>query len=242
MGGAFYTPQLSPLAASDEKGRRILFTAGQGQVTGITLVYADGSGVYRLTSGPGTDYTPAWSPDGSRIAYVSASPGARGLFLINPDGSGKTQLVEHAAQYPAWSPDGSRIAYVAPYQGASGIYVVNADPESAEYGVETPLTAASTIISGPAWSADGESIVFDARQAGSADIYRVALDGSGQVALTSSADDDTNPIVSPDGKSIAFLSYRDGPAPEIYVMDADGSHPVRLTSNPGNQKCLGWPF
>jgi TolB protein len=101
---------------------------------------ADGSGVTRLTNNPGlaagVPDAPAWSPDGTRIAFVGVPSGRRpDIYVMNADGSGLRNLTNTAAQdySPAWSPDGTRIAYE--YGGSTDrglqtlgdIYVMNAD-------------------------------------------------------------------------------------------------------------------
>jgi TolB protein len=99
----------------------------------------------------------------------------------------------------------------------------------------------------PSWSADGAKIAFTSTRDGNAEIYVMNADGSDQTRLTSSPSYDENPVFSPDGSKIAFDSTRDAPIScpgnvlatacvpytEIYVMDADGSNVVRLTSSPG---------
>lgn len=124
---------------------RIAFANG-GEVY---VMNADGSGLINLTNNPGYDQTPAWSPDGSTIAFVSNRGGALDLYLMNADGSGVRQLTHDQAieGRPAWSPEGSRIAFASDKDGNSEIYVMNADGT----GV-VPLTDNRAFDDWPAWA------------------------------------------------------------------------------------------
>jgi Tol biopolymer transport system component len=86
---------------------------------------SDGSGIVRLTDNKADDSSPAWSPDGSRIAFNIGDE----IFVINSDGSGMVRLIESKvwARDPAWSPDGSRIAFWSNRDGNPEIYVINSD-------------------------------------------------------------------------------------------------------------------
>lgn len=91
---------------------------------------ADGTGVRRLTRGPGIDYIPVWSPNGRKIAFLGGSFGAREVWVMNADGSGKRKLTRREAgpDIPvSWSPDSRTIAYSSWRDGNWEIYEVNAD-------------------------------------------------------------------------------------------------------------------
>src|SRR5207237_1385985 len=106
----------------------IVFTSARAGAPGYNEIYRmtpDGSGVVQLTNTPGNDAAPAWSPDGSKIAFSSTRDGNHEIYVMNAtDGSGLVRLTNDALwdDHPAWSPDGSKIAF----SKYSAIYVMNA--------------------------------------------------------------------------------------------------------------------
>ena len=164
-----------------------------------------------------------------KIAFVGKD-GDEEIYVVNPDGSGLTQLTSNAANdgAPTWSPDGKHIAFISNRDGDYEIYVMGADGSN-----PTQLTDAAGYEGEPAWSPDGQRLAFSSDRDGDLEIYVMSADGSNEAPLTSNTDYDSTPTWSPDGKRIAFSSNR---APygldyEIYVMGADGSNPTHLTDN-----------
>lgn len=187
---------------------------------GIQIINADGSGGRAVTSLLG-DFTPSWSPDGSRIAFTSyRDSAARGdIYLVNRDGSGLTRLTSDPSNDvdPAWSPDGTGIAF---FRDGS-IHVMNASDGSNV----TPLTTGGGDLQ-PAWSPDGSQIAFARR----GDIYVMNADGAGLRPLTGDSAIDDQPAWSPDGMKIAFRrAPPQGGGGAIHVMNSDGSGIARLT-------------
>ncbi len=173
------------------------------------------------------DMSPAWSPDGTRIAFSSPNDRSFEVCVFDSDGSDLERLTNNNAADvdPAWSPDGARIAFASTRDGNVEIYAVNADGTDAER-----LTNNSGIDREPAWSPDGARIAFASDRDGNREIYVVNADGSDVERLTNNSGFDGQPAWSPDGTEIAFASDRDGSL-EIYVMNADGSDVERLTNN-----------
>jgi dipeptidyl aminopeptidase/acylaminoacyl peptidase len=178
----------------------------------------------------------AWSPDGTRIAFVSRLAGHTGIFTANSDGSDIIRLdSDPTASWPSWSPDGSRIAFSSARAdpsldscaagdfiagGAScpsDIYVMNSDGS----GVQR-LTFEPNPEFGPVWSADGSEIAFT-RQDGGTDLNtNIAVmnaDGTELVEVASTSDgSDFRPSWSPDGSSLVYASIRNEEW-AIYVTD-----------------------
>jgi Tol biopolymer transport system component len=200
----------------------------------IFTMRPDGSDKQPLTvSGPGVDeYDPAWSPNGTKIAFAS-NAGAGGdsdIHTINVDGTGETPLTSDPAAdtEPVWSPDGSKIAFVSDRHDPNGeIYSI---PSSG--GASTRLTNNAATDVQPTWSPDGATIAFmSTRDDVGGEIYVMNADGSGTpTRLTSNSGVDYQPDWSNGGTKIAFVSNRDGNE-EIYTMNVDGSAQTRRTSN-----------
>ncbi len=196
---------------------------------------ADGSGVRQLTS-LGQNTTPAWSPDGSKIALTSTRDGNPGIYVMNPDGSGQRRLTKSGAidTTPSWSPDGKKIAFSSTRTGMPQIFTMTADGS----GVRQLTSLGQNTT--PAWSPDGSKIALTSTRDGNPGIYVMNPDGSGQRRLTKSAAIDTTPSWSPDGKKIAFGGATGSPGPgptgmpQISTMNADGSGVRQLTSSRQN--------
>jgi Tol biopolymer transport system component len=208
---------------TDRSGRGEIFTmdASGGSLTNLTR------------SANVQDLDPAWSPDGSTIAFVRRVEQTRkpDLFLMNANGRGRIRLTatQVAERGPAWSPDGTMIAFSSRTSpsGPFRIFVM-----SAEGGGRTKLTThpVGTYDANPAWSPDGTRILFESnRDGGFPELYVMNADGTRQVALTFNGYVDASAAWSPDGTKIAFLRCCPDGSNEIYTMNADGSSEVNLT-------------
>ena len=207
----------------------------------IYIMNADGSKPIRLTDDDTWDCCPAWSPDGTRIVFVSFTlePWSSEISIINADGTGQKRLTNDGRfnHNPSWSPDGSKLIFDAGERGGRlAIYVMNPDGSD-----PTRLTDGSRNDSGPAWSPDGTSIAYSsAYGSGLEEIYLMNADGGNPVQLTDNDRQDLYPAWSPDGTRIAFVAYETDGIEEIYVMNADGSNPMRLTDNSASDRSPAW--
>ena len=219
-------------------GRHIVFERKTADVNGedveqddIWIVDADGTGERRLTHHPQEDHEPAWSPDGSKILFVSRRAGTPDVYVMNADGSALTRLTRNEAEDrdPAWSPDGQTVALTR--NGA--IWTIGAD------GARPRRLANSTSrsFSEPAWSPDGRSIAFVSGDSRASEIWIMRADGSARTPLTSDPPGikdqrDDEPDWSPDGRWIVFersASIGCGCQDGIWLMDAHGRNLHQVT-------------
>jgi len=216
---------VSVAAATTHVNGKIAFDTNRDGNEEIYVMNPDGTGQTRLTNDAAGDFGPAWSPDGTKIAFNRGFD----IFVMNADGSTQTRLTSAAAMNiaPSWSPDGTKIAFHSSRDGNFEIYVMNADGSN-----PTRLTSNAAGDFAPAWSPDGQRIVFRSNRDGNNEIYVMAKDGTGQTRLTVNTADDQEPKFSGDGTKIIFT--RALPTRQIMVINADGTNPVQLTSAGNN--------
>lgn len=210
------------------------FPNGQSELLVVTL---DGGEPERVLPIGSVVSGPAPSPDGSKIAFVAATPDNVGsdIYIVNRDGSGLYRLTTapEVDDNPAWSPDGTKIAFRSYRAQQADVWVVNADGSSL-----VNLTAGSMGDDRrPAWSPDGSHIAFSSNRAGTFDIYTMRADGSALFRLTNTPLYDSEPSWSVDGR-IAFRRSDDN-ASDIIVVNARGGTERRLVL-PGHELMPSW--
>ena len=256
---------LTPLMVCVEAQARIAFTSDRDRNYEIYVMDDDGKNQRNLTNHPDRDLVPAWSPDGTRIAFMSNRDGhvrkdgvrtTFEIYVMDADGGNQQNLTNHPAgdSSPSWSPDGKRIAFVSDRDRfldihgfpTSEIYVMAADGENPQN-----LTNNRDGDWSPSWSPDGKRIVFMSYREGhfigdfediTSEIYVMDVDGGNQQRLTENRKNDESPSWSPDGTRIVFSADRKGDWVnyEIYVMDVDGGNLQRLTENRDDDGGASW--
>ena len=208
---------------------KVVFASDRSGNSEIYVMNADGSSQTRLTTHSASDIVPAWTPDG-RIAWSANREAGRGydIYVMNADGTGVTNLTRAAGsdRFPSYSPDGTEIVFMSTRDnnGNFEIYTMKADGTSPKR-----LTFTANVEECcPDWSPDGSLIVFQTLRDGNFEIYTMNPDGSNQTNLTRHPGYDGTPGFSPDGTKITWRSTRMGN--NIWVMNRNGSSPVRLTS------------
>ena len=177
---------------------------------------------HQLTTLPGFDCYPSFSPDGTKIVYMSERDKNRDLYVTDLQGNELARLTtDPTYDYePSWSPDGTQIAYVSRKTGDSEIYLMNADGSNVRQ-----LTDVHGLDWRPTWSPDGKWIVYESWRNGNADIYMMAADGSDEQQLTDNPAEDGNPTFSPDGQYLVFHSKRTGDY-QLFIMEV--AHPENV--------------
>jgi dipeptidyl aminopeptidase/acylaminoacyl peptidase len=213
-------------------------TGQMGQID-LYIADADGSNPRQLTDLLGMETSPAWSQDGTKIAFI-ASVDSRDptdcysgyvqfkcnfeIYSINVDGTDLRRVTnsEGYEREPSWSPDGTRIVYQSSRNVPSGsfwqLYVINADGTN-----EVQLTDEAAGFRLAYWSPINNSIVFTRVDDQDSDIYVMDVDERIMTRLTANNRVNYWPIWSYDGTQIAFLSYDETSDSALYVMNADGS-------------------
>jgi len=227
------------LQITGEKGvhnTRIAYVLLQGPGKEICIADFDGANVKQITQNKSINLSPAWAPEGKRIAFTSYLRRNPDLYLIDVDG----RNVQLFSRYPglnvspSWSPDGKKIVLMMGMEGKSDIYLI--DPDG---GSPKKLTKGHGNEASPTWSPDGESIAFVSDRSGAPQIYVMARDGSNVRRLTFEGSYNTNPSWSPKGDRIVFCSRTEGRF-EIFSIGTDGSGLRRLTANSGNNENPSW--
>jgi len=210
-------------------GRRLTY----GTEGDIIAINDDGTWLTVFLSGR-KGYEPAWSPDGTKIAFQSWEHEPSEIYVMDVDGGNLTRLTDNSAydDYPIWSPDGTKIAFVSDRDGNREIYVMNANGTN-----QRRLTNHNAADIFPVWSPDGTEILFQSGRVGGGrwGIYIMDTEGTNVRPLQATSSYSSNcPFWSPDGTKIVFHSFRDADEAEIYIMDRDGNNVTRLTTNSAN--------
>ena len=202
-----------------------------------------GGKMRQLTFGDAEDDSPAWSPDGRRIAFVSVRDGVSQIFVMNADGSGVHAVTNGHAQniHPFWFVDGSRIlinttAFATPEAPADGAprVIGEATDDAMELATVRPDgTDLHRLTTGggftyASYSPDGRFIVHRKAHGARSQIFIMNADGTDDHSVSGNSTVDGWPAWSPDGRRIVFVRHI-GESFEIFVMNRDGTGVRQLT-------------
>lgn len=168
---------------------------------------ADGENAQVALSSPQPVISPAWSPDGTQLAYVSFEA-RKPVIYVHTIATGKRRLMANfkgSNSAPTWSPDGQTLLATLTLSGNSQIYALAKDG-----GAPQRLTRSGSIDTEPAFSPDGASVYFVSNRGGSPQIYRMPTSGGAATRITFQGSYNISPSPSPDGKWLAFVGRIDG--------------------------------
>lgn len=194
----------------------------------------DGIDQRRITTNFYPDMMPALSRDGKKLAYVADPNNDNRDIYIMPIGGRPRQLTADPGLdlAPAFSPDGKQVVFQSNRNGKWQVFIIDADG-----------TDEQALIDGDGWSPtfspDGKSVLFLSGRDGQTDVYLMTLETKAITRLTKTEDIESNPVYSPDGSEIAFITTHDKDKKDIVVMTVDGKGLRRMT-NTGNVVGFSW--
>ena len=195
---------------------RIAYIVKSGRHYELQVADADGYGAQTVLASNEPIISPSWSPDGTKLAYVSFERKKPVIFIQSLQTSQRHVLAQFKGNNsaPSWSPDGKQLAIVLTKDGSSQIYLINADGS----GVKR-LSYSSGIDTEPVFSPDGNWILFTSDRGGSPQIYRMNTSGTGSQRLTFEGNYNVSPHYSPDGKSFTFIQRVSGSSFNVALQD-----------------------
>ena len=247
LGGQSYTVAKSDLRLSahrvsdfvyekltGEKGifsTRIAYVTKAGQRHTLWVADSDGESAQSALASPEPIISPAWSPNGTQLAYVSFES-RKPVIYSHELATGRRRLLANfrgSNSAPAWSPDGSHLVATLSQAGGSQIYSLGLNG-----GDPKRLTQSSSIDTEPAFSPDGRSIYFVSDRGGSPQIYRMSATGGGADRVTFTGSYNISPALSPDGRWLAFVS-RVGGGFKLHVMELASGTTTAITDTSADE-------
>ena len=210
---------------------RIAYVTKSGTRHTLWVADADGENSQTALASPESIISPAWSPNGAQLAYVSFEA-RKPVIYVHEVASGKRRLIANfrgSNSAPAWSPDGRTLAMTLSRDGGSQLYTIDANG-----GEPKRLTQSSGIDTEPKYSADGKYIYFVSDRGGAPQIYRMPSNGGNPERVTFTGSYNISPCISPDGRWLAYVS-RIGGAFKLQVMELSTSAVTSITDTTADE-------
>lgn len=237
-GWPVWSPDGKKLALDTDRGDAN--PGGETSVNDVVVINADGSGAKNLTKSAGFNSDPAWSPDGSLIAFASnggADPAKRGMYVMRPDGTHVRQITTRPADdafegAPRFSPDGKQLVFTRFHteQGFGDSALFRVDLDGLHLRQLTPFALGAVDSD---WSPDGRQIVFEAYPTATSHGEIDVIRATGGHLRTLRPDFAADPVWSPDGSKILFLRAEPSESTAgLATMRPDGSHQRFISATP----------
>lgn len=194
----------------------------------LNVADADGFNIQSVVGSPQPIISARWSPDATKIAYVSFEKKKPIIYIQSLVTGQRTVLANFKGNNssPSWSPDGRRLAIVLTYNANSQIYLIDADGSNLK-----PLIQSANIDTEPVWSPDGKLIYFTSDRGGRPQIYKVSSSGGEPQRLSFEGNQNLNPNVSPDGKMLSYVSQDEGRF-RVVLHDLQTGQITKITDGP----------
>ncbi len=189
----------------------------------LEIADADGEAVQVAVRSNEPIISPSWSPDGTKVAYVSFEQKKPVIYVQDLVTGGRKVIVNQKGSNsaPSWSPDGSKLAVALSKDGHTQVYSVNADGSGLRR-----LSNSNGIDTEPQYSADGQTIYFTSDRSGGPQIYKMSAAGGNAQRVTFNGNYNISPRVSSDGKTLAWVSQRGGF--DLYAMNLASGQELKL--------------
>ncbi len=211
---------------------RIAYVLVVGKRFTLQVTDADGEGAQVALVSAEPIISPAWSPNGRELAYVSFET-QKAVVWVQDVQSGQRRILANfrgSNSAPAWSPDGRELAVTLSQGGPAQLHVL-----AREGGTPRRLVTSSAIDTEPVWAPDGKSLYFVSDRGGGPQIYRVAAGGGTVERISFSGNYNISPAVSPDGRLLAYVT-RQGTAFKLMLLELEGGPPRELTDTVDDER------
>ena len=210
---------------------RIAYVTQSGSQYRLEVADADGEGIQVALRSNEPIISPAWSPDGTKVAYVSFEKKKPIVYVQNLVTRARTVIANEKGSNsaPSWAPDGSRLAVALSRDGHTQVYTVNADGSKLQR-----ISNSNGIDTEPQFSADGQNVYFTSDRSGGPQIYRMSANGGEAQRVTFGGNYNISPRIASDGKTLAFISRRNGNF-QLYALDLASGQELRLSDTSSDE-------